>query len=309
MRLGASFMRTTVRRLHTSSGGNPFFALELARALLRGSKLPLAGEPLPVPETLRDLVWERLAGLPEEVRSALLVVAAGSQLTIGMLEEVIGSRERTAAQLGTAVEAGVLEVDRGRLRFSHPLLREVLYGEAGRDERQRVHRRLARVVRDPEEQARHLGLATELTGRGGRGGAGGGESASRCARCAGCGGRVCRTGVPADAGRAGSGTHCGVQSPRVTTCGTRARQVVRGGSLTSSPRRSRPERTGRGCYGGLRAPRLTSRGFEPVVPLLERARVEAGGNAALRAAVERDLGLALTQLGSCAGPSRTRARG
>src|SRR5207302_10655325 len=39
------------------------------------------------------------------------------------------------------------------------------------------------------------------------------------------------------------------------------------------------------------------RGFEPVVPLLERARVEAGGNTSLRAAAERDLGLRPTPLG------------
>src|SRR5206468_10858611 len=161
-RLGASFLRTTVRRLHTSSGGNPFFALELARALMRGSKLPLAGEPLRVPETLRHLVSERLAVLPADVRGVLLAVAASSHATVGVLEGVVGSHERTVGQVGAAVEAGVLEVDHGRLRFAHPLLREVVYAEAGPKERLRVHRRLAEVVRDSEEQARHLGLATEL---------------------------------------------------------------------------------------------------------------------------------------------------
>src|SRR5947207_600153 len=99
----------------------------------------------PVLLAVDDLQW--LDGSTADVRGGLLVVASRSQAAVGVLEEVVGSHERTVAQLGAAVEAGVLEVDQGRLRFAHPLLREVLYAEAGRKERRRVHRRLAHVVR------------------------------------------------------------------------------------------------------------------------------------------------------------------
>ena len=60
-RLGRSFARQTLLRIHERSGGNPFFALEIARAL-DGDVDPL--EPLPVPQTLEGLVRVRLTGLP-----------------------------------------------------------------------------------------------------------------------------------------------------------------------------------------------------------------------------------------------------
>src|SRR5438876_153136 len=60
-RLGRSFARQTLLRIHESSGGNPFFALELASVLDGDSDLL---QPLPVPETLEELVRARLSGLP-----------------------------------------------------------------------------------------------------------------------------------------------------------------------------------------------------------------------------------------------------
>jgi hypothetical protein len=72
-RLGRPFARQTLLRIHETSGGNPFFALELARAL--GSDVdPL--QPLPVPETLEELVGARLAGLPAPSREALELASA-----------------------------------------------------------------------------------------------------------------------------------------------------------------------------------------------------------------------------------------
>ena len=51
-------------RLHEVSGGNPFFALEIARAIQRSGGFALTGHgTLPVPENLRALVDERLATL------------------------------------------------------------------------------------------------------------------------------------------------------------------------------------------------------------------------------------------------------
>src|SRR5213079_3381307 len=52
-RLGTAFARQTLLRIQERSGGNPFFALELARVLDEGID-PL--EPLPVPETLDELI-------------------------------------------------------------------------------------------------------------------------------------------------------------------------------------------------------------------------------------------------------------
>ena len=62
--LGRQFLRPALVELQRVSGGNPFFALELGRALLTRDVSPAPGEPLPVPATLNELVRERLAGIP-----------------------------------------------------------------------------------------------------------------------------------------------------------------------------------------------------------------------------------------------------
>jgi hypothetical protein len=51
-RLDAQFPRPALAQLHASSGGNPFFALEMARAVLQREPQLGPGEPLPVPDSL-----------------------------------------------------------------------------------------------------------------------------------------------------------------------------------------------------------------------------------------------------------------
>ncbi|MGZ5351311.1 MAG: AAA family ATPase, partial [Actinomycetota bacterium] len=63
-KVGESFPRTTLLGLHETSGGNPFFAQEIGRALLRRGVEMAAGERPPIPERLQELVEDRLEGLP-----------------------------------------------------------------------------------------------------------------------------------------------------------------------------------------------------------------------------------------------------
>ena len=161
-RLGTSFLRPTLLQLHRTSGGNPFFALELARALAERSEPLAAGDPLPVPGSLRELIAHRIARLPADVREALLVVAAVSAPTVELVELALASPETAREQLARAIDAGLIEVEQGRLRFSHPLLASTVYGDASREQRHVLHRHLAAVLRNVEERARHLALATDL---------------------------------------------------------------------------------------------------------------------------------------------------
>lgn len=150
--LGLDLPRPTLRRLHEVSGGNPFFALEIGRALQSRGRIG-PGEALPVPDTLDTLVRDRLERLPDATRRVLTLASLAGDPTV----RVVGA----GPGLDAAVRGDLLEVDGDRVRFTHPLLRsasEDLLGSAGRLE---AHRHLATVVHDPEERARHLALGTD----------------------------------------------------------------------------------------------------------------------------------------------------
>lgn len=160
VRLGATLPRPTLKRLHEISGGNPFYALEIAAAELRGEQ-GVTGQALPIPKSLRqDLVRDRLRTLPALAREALLYASACSRPTVGLLETVMG-RANVGPQLAKAADAGIVETDGDEIRFTHPLYGSAIYAEASREHRHRVHRRLGEVVPDPEERARHLALAAD----------------------------------------------------------------------------------------------------------------------------------------------------
>ena len=115
-RLGASFSHPALRRIEAGSGGNPFIALEIGRALVRRG---IGGGPvaeLPVPDTLSELVGERLGALAPEVIDALRLVAVIPELPAGLYV----SAGAAAAALDTVVLAGVLEDHSGRAPVRAP---------------------------------------------------------------------------------------------------------------------------------------------------------------------------------------------
>ena len=75
-RLGVRLSRSVLLRVHETSAGNPFYALQIARALNDAGAAPAPGAPLPVPPTLRELVMDRLGALSEPARATLLVASA-----------------------------------------------------------------------------------------------------------------------------------------------------------------------------------------------------------------------------------------
>ena len=159
-RFGRAFSRPVVRRLREVSAGNPYFTLELARALDGRPMVAEAARQLPLPDTLRDVVRHRLLSLPTSEQELLLAVAALPQPTLALLGEVRGGRV-DASSMTEAIRGQVVELDSGRVRFTHPLLGSVVYADAGAPRRKKLHRRLADVVGDPEESARHSALAAD----------------------------------------------------------------------------------------------------------------------------------------------------
>jgi len=155
-RVGTPFARPLLVRLWETSRGNPFFALELARALeRRGGKLD-PGDELPIPSTLDELLHERLDRLSPRAEEVARVAAALAEPTTGLVGSALGAAGGTA--LSGAVEAGVLELDGERIRFTHPLLASAIGFRTPPEAKRVLHARLAPLVSD-EERARHLALA------------------------------------------------------------------------------------------------------------------------------------------------------
>jgi DNA-binding CsgD family transcriptional regulator len=146
--------RPTLVRIHESSDGNPLFALEIARELGAPASID-PGAPLPVPEGLRSLVAARIPKLPPRAREALLAAAALSHPTPELIE-----RATSPEALAAAEETGLLRVDDDAIAFANPLYASAVYESASRGRRRELHRQLATLVRDPEEQARHLAVAS-----------------------------------------------------------------------------------------------------------------------------------------------------
>jgi len=160
-RTGADLPRPVLVRLHRVSNGNPLFALEIARAMVRQGVRPEPGRPLPVPEDLQQLLSARLAALPTSARLPLLAVAAASQPTEELALAAVGASESSRGGLAKAEAAGVVERSDGRVRFSHPLLGSTVYTNAPPRERRDMHLRLAELIDEPEERARHLALGSD----------------------------------------------------------------------------------------------------------------------------------------------------
>ena len=141
-----------------ASGGNPLFAIEIARAVERGEIVHQPGLPLAVPATLRDLVMQRMNRLEPDVREALFVAAAVSDPTSALLGAVFPGAAVSDA-LERAEAAGVIELRDGLIAFLHPLFASTVYHAIRQDRRRALHARLAATVRNPQERARQLSLA------------------------------------------------------------------------------------------------------------------------------------------------------
>ncbi|HEX6238885.1 MAG TPA: AAA family ATPase [Acidimicrobiales bacterium] len=151
-----SIPRPALQRIHALAGGNPLYAVELARSPdLVANQLGAVPRP-----TLAEALSERLAGVTPDMLEVLRTAAALGPCSAAALADAAG---QPTALVSAAVDTGVLTAGNDLLvRFSHPLLASVVLGGMNPLERQAVHAHLAGIVTDPDDRARHLALsATE----------------------------------------------------------------------------------------------------------------------------------------------------
>ena len=145
--------------VHRRSGGNPFFATEVAR--LQASRGTPTGA---VPVGVRQVLEHRLARLRQESVDLLQVASVVGAPHVGRLAGVTGlAEDEVAALLDEPAAAGVVVAG----AFAHDLMRETLYQGMSPDRRATLHRQVAEHLQaeGPAELARHWSLASGADAR------------------------------------------------------------------------------------------------------------------------------------------------
>lgn len=155
--LGHALPRPAMVRVAELSGGNPFYAIELARTVSENPR----GLPEMLPASLTAAVRDRIAGLDEDARQLLLSAACAADPTVELLAAACAiTPADLVLRLEVAERRGVVEFERGRVRFTHPLLATGVYAATPGPARRAMHKRLADHVYEPELRARHLALGS-----------------------------------------------------------------------------------------------------------------------------------------------------
>ena len=272
-RLRRSFSRPTIGRIHEMSGGNPFYAIELARTIDER----VSGVETSLPRTLTEVVRTRIGNLDPAVHDALLAASCIAAPTVELVSRAtINDDDRVVALLELAESRGVIAIDGNRIHFAHPLLARGVYTEATPGQRRTMHRRLAEIVDEPELRARHLALAAtrgdDVTLRAL-------DEAAQSARLRGAPAAAAEL-IDLAIGLGGATSHRQLQSAtHHFDAGNRARAaaMLEGAIEQLPPGDLRAEALSR-----LAVVRLYSDGFFEVVRLLERALAEIEGNRSLR---------------------------
>ncbi|MCA1560799.1 MAG: AAA family ATPase, partial [Acidobacteria bacterium] len=294
-RLGESVARPTLAQVAAASGGNPMFALELARGILNGEIQPSAGEPLSVPRTLQQLVRDRLADLPPRVREMLFIAAAVADPTMDLLGRFVGDSGSVSAIVDVAASAGIVDVVGSAVRFTHPLFASTLYHAVPLARRRALHRKLARLT-GGAESAHHLALGAP--GPDERVAAALDEAARATAArgapdaAAHLHEQAYRLTSEADAPARNRRRIEAAESHFAAGDLDRARQMMEETAIALEPGPLRASVLRR-----LAKVRYRNDSCSVAAELLSRALTESGEDASLRAAIERDLAWAVMQCG------------
>jgi len=152
----SSISRPMLRRIHEVSGGNPLYAIELARGLEPSGGAHDGPSELRLPDSLQAAIRQRLVSAGGDIQALLRIVSALGPTSVGAIGSV-GQLADVDALLDEARGHGLLVVEEDlRVRFSHPLIGSVVYSEMSPLERRALHADIASKITDPDVRARHL---------------------------------------------------------------------------------------------------------------------------------------------------------
>jgi DNA-binding SARP family transcriptional activator len=147
LRLGEAKIETLAGRLHAESEGLPLFVAEYI-AMLQGDP-SVTQSAWPMPQTIRDMLRSRLAGLDDAGAQLLGTASAiGRAFDFDLLQQVSGrSEDETADGLDRLIGLGLVREAGGEsMDFAHEKLREVAYDGLSLTRRRLLHRRTAEAL-------------------------------------------------------------------------------------------------------------------------------------------------------------------
>jgi DNA-binding SARP family transcriptional activator len=142
-------------RVHAETRGNPLYAGELARLFAAEGAPVDEAERLPIPDGVREAIRRRVRRQSDGCRDALTLASVlGREFEPAVLAAASDSPEVTVSagidEAGAARLVGPVPGAGGRLRFSHILIRDALYGELPALTRQRLHLKVAGALESPQ---------------------------------------------------------------------------------------------------------------------------------------------------------------
>ena len=154
--VGIAHVDQLAGQIEVASGGNALYATQLASAAAAAGRLPPT-----VPVGLEAMCRARVAAAPAPARELLDAAAVlGTDVPVRLLPMLLDTTsddvERRIADVRTA---GLLETDddHDRVRFTHGVIRQVIYDDLTPTQRRRLHERSAEALdATPEHEAGHL---------------------------------------------------------------------------------------------------------------------------------------------------------
>jgi predicted ATPase len=138
--------------VHQKTEGNPLFVREAMRLLATPATLEgTGGLCMPIPGSVRAVIQRRFAPLSAEAVQVLSVAAVvGREFDVALVRSTCDlAAELVLGALSEAMAMGVVAGERGavgRYRFSHSLMREVLYEQLPIPVRVQLHRRVGEAM-------------------------------------------------------------------------------------------------------------------------------------------------------------------
>ena len=105
-----------VDELHSSTGGNPLAMLEIVSRLSSRQRAGLEALPAPLPSVggIEEAFYRRVSNLSETAQHALVLVSASGDADLAVLGPALVECGYTVSDLGPAVDAGLLQLERGQ---------------------------------------------------------------------------------------------------------------------------------------------------------------------------------------------------